>query len=517
VEDVSSWGALEAVATSSADAKRFAVALGFWAAASELGLLAFTADGRIITYNEPFARMWNIGEDSPTSIVPFLEQVVTQLVDADQQTLLVETTLDRGAWSRRVTRRDGRPFEWWSTPIPKVDRTEPLRIWGVRDARTDVDLASALRTAESRLEVLAIYTDGIIFELDSEARYVSVWTNNPALLAKPLEDLKGRTLVEVLEAPVGEQLTDNVKKLFATGQRETLEYVLDVPDGRRWFTADPVLRPPSPGAPRTASFLVRDVTEQKKMQARLLQAERLASLGTLAAGVGHEINNPLGYLMLNLESISSLLAERSPPMQQGDLDLEKLREAVRMAREGAESVRKIVQDLRMFSREENIGGTGVDLRAVLDFSIMMALRTPPPGLRIVTEYGEAPPATAPEGRLVQVFVNLLTNAAQAMPSDRRDGNEIRVVVRSGDGGTVVVEVHDNGVGMPAHLLGRAFDPFFTTKPPGVGSGLGLSICHHIVTSLSGEISVESREGVGTTFRVVLPTSLRPEPPQKRDR
>ena len=513
MEDVSTWGGLEPGATSSGDATPFAAALWSWATASDLGLLAFTADGRIVAYNDPFARMWNIGEDSPTSIGPFLERIAGQFVDADQKTFLAETMLDQGAWSRRVTRRDGRPFEWWSTPI----QTGPFRIWGVRDARTDADLASVLRTAESRLEVLALYTDGIVFEIDSEARYVSVWTNNPALLAKPWEDLKGRRLVEVLESPIGEQLTENLKKLFATGQRETLEYVLDVPEGRRWFTADPVLRPASPGYPPTMAFLVRDVTEQKKMQARLLQAERLASLGTLAAGVGHEINNPLGYLMLNLESISSLLrscGERSPLPQQRDL--ERLREAVRMAREGAESVRKIVQDLRMFSREENMGGTAVDLRAVLDFSIMMALRTPPPGLKIVTEYADARSVTAPEGRLVQIFVNLLTNAAQAMPPDRCDGNEIRIVVRSGGEGSVVVEVHDNGTGMPAHLLARAFDPFFTTKAPGVGSGLGLSICHHIVTALNGEISVESGEGVGTTVRVTLPTSLRPELPQNRD-
>lgn len=160
----------------------------------------------------------------------------------------------------------------------------------------------------------------------------------------------------------------------------------------------------------------------------------------------------------------------------------------------------------MFSREENIGGAAVDLRAVLDFSIMMALRTPPPGLRVVTEYEEVPPVTAPEGRLVQIFVNLLANAAQAMPPDRSDGNEIRIVVKRGDEGTAVVEVHDNGVGMPADLVGHAFDPFFTTKAPGIGSGLGLPICHHIVTTLGGEISLVSREGEGTTFRVVLPTS-----------
>ncbi|AKU93647.1 Signal transduction histidine kinase [Labilithrix luteola] len=520
MEEVSTWGGLEVETTSSGDAKRIAAALWSWAAGSSLGLLAFTADGTVVAYNEPFARMWNVGENPPTSIVPFLEQIATEFVDADRKAFLEGITLDGGAWSRRVTRRDGRPFEWWSTPTPAVDQSEPLRVWGVRDARTDADLASALRTAESRLEVLALYTDGIVFELDADGRYLSIWTNNPALLARPSEDIKGRTLVEVLGKPLGEQLTASVRKLLATGERETLEYVIDVPEGRRWFTADPVLRPASPGHPPTTAFLVRDVTEQKKMQARLLQAERLASMGTLAAGVGHEINNPLAYLMLNLESISALVhgaGDWSPQTQ--PRDLQTLREAVRMAKEGAESVRKIVQDLRMFSREENVSGAAVDLRAVLDFSIMMALRTPPPGLRVTTEYGDADPPTvmAPEGRLVQIFVNLLTNAAQAMPSNRRDGNEIRVAVRPGEDGTVVVEVKDNGVGMPAEVLGHVFDPFFTTKTPGVGSGLGLSICHHIVTSLNGEISVESREGVGTTFRVTLPTSLRPELPQKRVR
>lgn len=518
VDAVSTWGDLEVGATSAGDAKRFATALWSWAAGSSLGLLAFSADGTVVAYNEPFARMWSVPEDPPTSIVPFLERIAVEFADDDSKAFLAGIDFDAGAWSRRVTRRDGRPFEWWSTPTPLNDQAEPLRIWGVRDARSDADLASALRTAESRLEVLALYTDGIVFELDAEGRYLSVWTNNPALLAKPSDDIKGRTLVEVLGSPLGEQLTASVKKLLETGKRETLEYVTDVPEGRRWFTADPVLRPAAPGHPPTMAFLVRDVTEQKKLQARLLQAERLASMGTLAAGVGHEINNPLGYLMLNLESISSLVqgaGDWSPGMQ--PRDLQTLREAVRMAKEGAESVRKIVQDLRMFSREENFGGAAVDVRGVLDFSIMMALRTPPPGLNVVTEYSEAHPVVAPEGRLVQIFVNLLTNAVQAMPPDRRDGNEIRVVVRPGNDESVVVEVHDNGVGMPANMLGHVFDPFFTTKTPGVGSGLGLSICHHIVTGLNGEISVESREGVGTTFRVTLPTSLRPELPQNRGR
>src|SRR5262249_12441099 len=150
-------------------------------------------------------------------------------------------------------------------------------------------------------------------------------------------------------------------------------------------------------------------------------------------------------------------------------------------KEGAEHVRKVVQDLRTFSREDGVQRSAVDIRAVLDFSVMMALCSPPPGLRVVTDYDDVWPVSAPEGRLVQLFVNLLTNAAHAMPHDRPSGNEIRLVVRNKSERRVIVEVRDNGVGMPAHVLGHVFDPFFTMKPPGIGTGLGLSICHHIVT------------------------------------
>jgi CheY-like chemotaxis protein len=128
------------------------------------------------------------------------------------------------------------------------------------------------------------------------------------------------------------------------------------------------------------------------------------------------------------------------------------------------------------------------------------------GARLVKDFAPVPDVVANEARLGQVFLNLLLNAVQALPEGRSERNEIRIVVRSPTAERVVVEVHDNGVGIPAHVRARIFEPFFTTKPIGVGTGLGLAICHGIVTSLGGTLSVESEPGHGSVFRVELPAA-----------
>ncbi|HSO32689.1 MAG TPA: ATP-binding protein, partial [Labilithrix sp.] len=120
------------------------------------------------------------------------------------------------------------------------------------------------------------------------------------------------------------------------------------------------------------------------------------------------------------------------------------------------------------------------------------------------EYGAVPPVEADESRLTQVFINVLVNAAQALPEGRSETNEIRLVTTTDAAGRAVIEVHDTGAGIRPEVMTRIFDPFFTTKPVGIGTGLGLSICHTIVTGLGGEISATSEPGRGTTFRVVLP-------------
>lgn len=249
----------------------------------------------------------------------------------------------------------------------------------------------------------------------------------------------------------------------------------------------------------------RESADRKQLEAQLVIADRLAAVGTLAAGVGHEINNPLSYLMMNLDAARRLLERRGRPEAEAELG-----ELLGTAREGAERIRHIVGDLRTLARDEAEARGPVDVRRVLDACAQIAENQIRHRARLVKEYGPVPPVSANEGRLAQVFLNLLVNAAQAITEGRADDNTIRVVTRL-DAGFVVIEISDTGVGIEPALQRRLFEPFFTTKPIGAGTGLGLSVCHAIVTSIEGSITVRSEPGAGATFRVALPALDAPEP------
>ena len=253
-----------------------------------------------------------------------------------------------------------------------------------------------------------------------------------------------------------------------------------------------------------------DEHERKQMAATLVLNDRMSAVGTLAAGVAHEINNPLASVMLNLE----ILAEELRVAQAG-LSAESVREmseVVGEARQGAERVRKIVSGLQTFSRTDGDRRVPLDVQAVLDLSVNLAFNELKHRARLVKEYSEVPQVEADEARLGQVFINLLTNAAYAIPEGQAERNEIRLVVKTAKSGEVIVEVRDTGRGIPESLLGRIFDPFFTTKGIGEATGLGLSICHGIVASFYGRMSVESVVGKGSTFRVILPAAALAEHP-----
>jgi ligand-binding sensor domain-containing protein/signal transduction histidine kinase/CheY-like chemotaxis protein len=242
-------------------------------------------------------------------------------------------------------------------------------------------------------------------------------------------------------------------------------------------------------------------------QAQLVQAGKMAAVGTLAAGVGHEINNPLSYIVSNLEHAceeSSALMKR---LDEGPVDVrDKLRDMEQVLREalmGADRVRRIVKDLKTFSRQDEDSRGPVDLRAVMDSAAKLAAGELRPRAQLVRQYAEVPRVEGNEPRLAQVFLNLIINAAQALPEGKPEQNEVRLVTRRLDEEHVVAEVHDTGSGIPPDVLGRIFDPFFTTKPVGVGTGLGLALCHAFITAMGGRIEVESQVGRGTVFRVTL--------------
>jgi nitrogen-specific signal transduction histidine kinase/CheY-like chemotaxis protein len=259
----------------------------------------------------------------------------------------------------------------------------------------------------------------------------------------------------------------------------------------------------------------RDVTEQKqaeeqlreanaareKLEQQLILAGRMAAVGTLAAGVAHEINNPLaqvsGNLGMLLEDVEAIVDQ--PTLEQ----IKSLKELLLEAEGGAERIRKIVRGLQTFSRAEDEKRGIIELQPLLEISISATLNEIRHRARLVRELGETPLVEGDEGRLGQVFINLLLNAAQALRESEQATNEIRIVTSTDAAGNAVIEVRDNGAGVPADISGRIFEPFFTTKP-NMGSGLGLSICRNVVTRLGGQLGFSSEQGKGATFRVVLP-------------
>ena len=237
-------------------------------------------------------------------------------------------------------------------------------------------------------------------------------------------------------------------------------------------------------------IVVRDVTLRHELQGRLALADRMSSLGTLAAGVAHEINNPLALVMSNLE-----LAARRP----GESE-----RFVRSAIEGAGRVRDIVRDLRVFAKPEPETPEPVDLGEVISSSVALARGKVQTRARLETELESVPLVAAGHGKLGQVVLNLIINAFEALPEERGAG-ENRIVVRLRRAGDKIrLEVEDNGAGIAPAVRARLFEPFFTTRAGHGGSGLGLAVVHDIVSHSGGTIEVISELGRGALFRVELP-------------
>jgi nitrogen-specific signal transduction histidine kinase len=255
-----------------------------------------------------------------------------------------------------------------------------------------------------------------------------------------------------------------------------------------------------------------DVTEQRAAERSRAEAvetaraaQRLAAIGTLAAGVAHELNNPLTFVLANTEIAADAVRRLrgAPADAEG---WEEASQALADALEGAERMRMILRDLRTLVRPDDMLPGSTDVRAVLEHAAGLASTEVRPRARLVWDVAAVPPVRGTEGRLTQVFLNLLVNAAHAIPEGDPAGHVIRLTVRRRPDGDVVIDVADSGAGIPPETLPRVFDPFFTTKPVGLGTGLGLWVCKNIVTALGGSLEAESTVGRGTTFRVALPAA-----------
>jgi PAS domain S-box-containing protein len=398
--------------------------------------------------------------------------------------------------------------------------------------------------AERRIRDLESYNQNIIQNLNSALLVVDlegriVFSNPPAeeILGESAEALRGRMIWSWFTGTPRAEI--HVARTLETGERfKGIESTLTRSDGKPvpiGISSAPVSD--GDGNKLGAVAVFSDLTEIKLLQRKVLQTEKMASIGQLAAGVAHEINNPMGFIHANLYQMAEYLTdirrvwdevdalqsavaggdpdeiqrssnELAAASKQADVEfaLSDFAKAIRESQEGSERIRHIVNDLRNFSHRDSEHPVLADVNQFLESTAGIVWPMMKHLVVLEKEYGDLPSVHCYPMQLQQVFMNLLVNAYQAIEEKIGGSGETGAIwlrTESRKGGVAIV-VKDTGSGIAAENLGRIFDPFFTTKKVGMGTGLGLSTCFNIVERHGGSLVAESQLGVETTFTVWLP-------------
>lgn len=363
--------------------------------------------------------------------------------------------------------------------------------------RQSVERALA-RTAKSFRALIEGMPDGVIVNRHGTLVYLNPSARRMLGYAED-EDVTGRPALELVHPDDRASVVQRVSEIITRGtMAPVVEERLVRRDGRTIVAEITGIGVEFDGEPAVLA-IARDVTARKKLEQQLVMNDRLASLGRLSASVGHELNNPLAYVLGNVSLLERELSLGAP------LSGERLERCVRYVQtiaEGASRMRHVVHDLKTLARADGEERVPIDMQHLLDVCANMVEHEVGPRARLAKDYQTRAAVKGSDARLGQVFLNLLVNAAQAIPAGSPDEHEIRLTLREADG-RVVVEVADTGAGIAPADRDRIFEPFFTTKE-GTGTGLGLSISHGIVTELGGTIDVEPRPDRGTIFRVAIP-------------
>jgi two-component system, NtrC family, sensor kinase len=462
---------------------------------------------------------------------------------------------------QRMRRKDG-GWSWVLTRARVVARDEqgrPLRMVG-----TNVDITTQKRT-EERLRALIRTLPDIVLRQSADGTYLDYHAPRPEDLAVPPERLIGSNMREApFPASLLDKMSMHLGRAIREGTLEVFDYALEMPEGREYYEA----RIRRSGSDEAVS-IIRNITERKlfesrllqqeeelrrhrdsleelvrnrserllkatieleEQQAQLIQAEKLASLGQMAAGVAHEINNPVSYVMSNLGTLDQYVSSLSPLLQlqrellsnpggsnaellermaelwkQEEVDylLSDMPELIEESLAGTRRIKEIAQSLRSFAREDTGEPQLVDVNTELASTLKIVWNELKYKCEVKRDFGPLPPVSCHPTQISQVFTNLLVNAAHAIETR----GEIRIRTRQ-EGSEVVVEIADTGKGMTQETLSKLFTPFFTTKPRGQGTGLGLSVSYGIIAKHKGRIDVQSQPGQGSTFTIRLPAAQR---------
>ncbi len=369
------------------------------------------------------------------------------------------------------------------------------------------------------LEQLIEQANALIIATDIEGR-VTVWN-------RAMNRVTGFSRGEVVGKPLLPWLTELgapdvgrvLKQVAASGTPATREVRLPTVGGAMLRAAFNVVAVRgAAGAPAAVLGIGQDVTALRQLQSQVIHAEKLATLGQIAAGVAHEINNPLTSIQVCAATVARKASQSLDGRVPGSFDAADL-DRLRKIEDGAERIRRFARDLVSYARPSGSEVEDIAINEALDQALSFCEHVLESAhATLERDYArDLPRIQAVRDQILQVAINLVTNAAHAVEAR---GGTVRVRTWVAGGATVGFAISDNGVGIKDEDRGKIFDPFFTTKPAGKGTGLGLSIVRNIIYSHGGQISFQSRPGSGTTFMVTLPvTPLGPpevaghEPPQ----
>lgn len=380
----------------------------------------------------------------------------------------------------------------------ETDRVEPGAVSRLEMLALAASLRSGLSADALRYHFLAEQLSEVVFHLDALGDLTFLGPTWTSLTGLAVEDVLGQPLVEMVhpeDRPRVRALLDAIAARVQASFR--LELRLLASGGPRWVE---LAAHSSPTGQGEVLGTLTDTTERRQLQARLQQSDRLATLGMLVPGFAHEMNNPLAFMLANLDYLLSSMGDIAGSAPAGQVA--EWREAVGEVREGAERLRQIIGHLRSF-RGVDSGQGPVDVNSLLDTVGQMVGSTLRSRGRLVRDYSARALVAGTESALRQALLNLVLHAALSLPDNGdTEEHEVRLVTREDGEGHVVIEVHDTGAGIPPEQLPHVFEPLYT--PREAKAGPTLSVCRDIVRSLGGSITVSSLVGRGTVFRVTLP-------------
>jgi PAS domain S-box-containing protein len=462
-----------------------------------------------------------------------IDLIRTVRADPSLRTLPVLLLSARAGEESRLAGLDVGADDYLTKPFSARELIARVRVQlHLADLREEAREATA---ASERLyrQLIEGAQDGIVVG-DGEGVATLVNTAARRMFGYVEESFVGRPVSDLVAPELREEHRRDLAEFARSGGGPLAGGVVELQGLRRGgevFPMDLVVSAVEWPAGLAVMYAVRDTSERRRLQARVSQSERLASLGLMSAGMAHEINNPIAFVDNNLAVLERdihgmravlaeyrrgepALAEAAPEVLAGvrraseaaDLGYVEgsIERILQRSRVGVRRVATIVKSLREFARLDQAEVDVIDLRTPLESGVeMIQWRLDKRGITVERRYGPVPPISCAVAGMNQVFLNLLVNAVQSIEASGRTDGRITIATRSA-GAEAVVEIADNGGGIPEDVLSRIFDPFFTTKRAGEGMGLGLSICHGIVRDHRGRIEVENQAGGGAVFRVVLP-------------